>query len=190
VQDPADAVCASMPAHAMARVAVDHCVKAVDLPALLVHLVGVPAPEPSARMQAPLEKYEEAASTLERAVIGPPPIGVESGLTCPECSGILREVREGDVLQFRCRVGHSYSSETMLEAQGEAVEKTLWTAVRSLEERSILIDKLAENARAHGHDGIAAVFDDRSMAFSHDVQMLRALIGRGRALEPVGHDGS
>ena len=190
VQDPADAVCASMPAHAMARVAVDHCVKAVDLPALLVHLVGVPAPDPSTRMQAPFEKYEEAASTLERAVIGPPPIGVESGLTCPECSGILREVREGDVLQFRCRVGHSYSSETMLEAQGEAVEKTLWTAVRSLEERSILIDKLAENARAHGHDGIAAVFDDRSMAFSHDVQMLRALIGRGRALEPVGHDGS
>ncbi len=78
----------------------------------------------------------------------------------------------------------------MLEAQGEAVEKALWTAVRSLEERSILIGKLAENARAHGHDGIAALFDDRSMAFSHDVQMLRALIGRGRALEPVGDDGS
>ena len=188
VQDPADAVCASMPAHAMARVAVDHCVKAVDLPALLVHLVGMPTPDPSARLQLPLETYEEVVSTLERAATGPP-IGVESGLTCPECSGILREVREGDVLRFRCRVGHAYTSQTMLEAQGEAVEKALWTAVRSLEERSILIGKLAENARAHGHDGIAALFDDRSMAFSHDVQMLRALIGRGRALEPVG-DGS
>src|SRR5204863_115895 len=141
------------------------------------------------RLQRPLETYDEVVSTLERAATGPP-IGVESGLTCPECSGILREVREGDVLRFRCRVGHAYTSQTMLEAQGEAVEKALWTAVRSLEERSILIDKLAENARAHGHDGIAAVFDDRSMAFSHDVQMLRALIGRGRALEPVGHDGS
>ncbi len=189
VQDPADAVCASMPAHAMARVAVDHCVKAVDLPALLVHLVGMPTPDPGARLQVPLETYEEVVSTLERAATGPP-IGVESGLTCPECSGILREVREGDVLRFRCRVGHAYTSQTMLEAQGEAVEKALWTAVRSLEERSILIGKLAENARAHGHDGIAALFDDRSMAFSHDVQMLRALIGRGRALEPVGDDGS
>jgi two-component system chemotaxis response regulator CheB len=189
VQDPADAVCASMPAHAMARVAVDHCVKAVDLPALLVHLVGMPTPDPVARLQVPLETYEEVVSTLERAATGPP-IGVESGLTCPECSGILRELREGDVLRFRCRVGHAYTSQTMLEAQGEAVEKALWTAVRSLEERSILIAKLAENARAHGHDGIAALFDDRSMAFSHDVQMLRALIGRGRALEPVGDDGS
>ncbi len=188
VQDPADAVCASMPAHAMARVAVDHCVKAADLSALLVHLVGVPAPDPAVRTQVSLETYEEVVSTLER-VTGPP-IGVESGLTCPECSGILREVHDGDVLRFRCRVGHAYTSQTMLEAQGEAVEKALWTAVRSLEERSILIGKLAENARAHGHDGIAALFDDRSMAFSHDVQMLRALIGRGRALEPVGDDGS
>jgi two-component system chemotaxis response regulator CheB len=184
VQDPADAGCASMPAHAMARVAVDHCVKAVDLASLLVHLVGVPAPNPSARMQVPLETFEEVVGTPERAVIG-----VESGLTCPECSGILREVREGDVLRFRCRVGHAYTSQTMLEAQGEAVEKALWTAVRSLEERSILIGKLAENARARGHDGVAALFDDRSMALNRDVEMLRDLIGRGRALEPVGHNG-
>jgi len=189
VQDPADAACASMPAHAMARVTVDHCVKAVDLASLLVHLVGVPAPDSSAPMQVPLETYEEVAGTRERAVTGAV-IGVESGLTCPECSGILREVHDGDVLRFRCRVGHAYTSQTMLEAQGEAVEKALWTAVRSLEERSILIGKLAENARARGHDGVAALFDDRSMALSRDVEMLRDLIGRGRALEPVGHDVS
>ncbi len=189
VQDPADAACASMPAHAMARVAVDHCVKAVDLPALLVHLVGVPAPDPGARMQVGLETYDEVADTRERAVTDAT-IGVESELTCPECSGILREVREEDVLRFRCRVGHAYTSQTMLEAHGEAVEKALWSAVRSLEERAILIGKLAENARARGHDGVAALFDDRSMALNRDVEMLRDLIGRGRALEPVGHDGS
>jgi two-component system chemotaxis response regulator CheB len=189
VQDPADAACASMPSHAMARVAVDHCVKAVDLSALLVHLVGVPAPDASDGLHVPLETFEEVTGTLERAVTGAT-IGVESGLTCPECSGILREVRDGDVLRFRCRVGHAYTSETMLEAQGEAVEKALWTAVRSLEERGILIGKLAERARARGHDGVAAMFDDRSRALNRDAEMLRDLIGRGRALEPVGHDST
>jgi two-component system chemotaxis response regulator CheB len=177
-----------MPSHALERVAVDHCVKASELPLLLGRLVREPAAEQDARTQILLETREEAGPGLERAVTGAT-IGVESGLTCPECSGILREVREGDVLRFRCRVGHAYTSQTMLEAQGEAVEKALWIAVRSLEERSMLLDKLAENARQRGHDGIAALFEDRSIALSRDVRFLRDLIARGRALEPVGHEG-
>jgi two-component system chemotaxis response regulator CheB len=188
VQDPADAVCASMPSHAMERVAVDHCVKASELARLLGRLVREPAPEPDARGQVPLETREEAEPALEQAVTGAV-VGAESGLTCPECNGILREVRDGDVLRFRCRVGHAYTSQTMLEAQGEGVEKALWIAVRSLEERSMLLDKLAENARVRGHDGVAALFGDRSLALARDVRLLRDLIARGRALEPVGHQG-
>ena len=110
---------------------------------------------------------------------------MESGLTCPECSGILREVREGDVLRFRCRVGHAYTSQTMLEAQGDAIERALWTAVRQLEERALLIRKLAAAARERGHDSIATTFDDRSMALADEVAVLRELIGAGRALEPI-----
>jgi two-component system chemotaxis response regulator CheB len=160
VQDPADAACASMPTHAMARVAVDHCVKAVDLPDLLVRLVGVPSLEPAA--PAPLDAREEPDGTFEH-VAGGAPLGFESGLTCPECSGILREVRDGDVLRFRCRVGHAYSSQTLLR-------------------------KLAENARMRGHDGVADLFDDRSVALDRDVHMLRDLLARGRALDPIGDD--
>jgi two-component system chemotaxis response regulator CheB len=77
----------------------------------------------------------------------------------------------------------------MLEKQGDAVENALSTAVRSLEERALLINKLAENARARGHEGAAALFEDRAAALDRDVQMLRQLISRGRALEPIGHDG-
>ncbi len=189
VQDPADAVCGSMPSHAMERVAVDHCVKASELPALLGRLAHQPAPEPDARTQVPLETRDETIPAFERAATGAA-IGVESGLTCPECSGILREVREGDVLRFRCRVGHSYTSQTMLEAQGETVEKALWMAVRSLEERSLLLDKLAEGARGRGHDGVAMLFNDRSVALSQEVRVLRDLIARGRVLEPAGLEGN
>lgn len=189
VQDPTDAACASMPAHAMERVVVDHCVKASELSALLGRLAREPAPEPDARRQGPLDAREEAEPSLDRAATGAA-IGVESGLTCPECSGIMREVREGQVLRFRCPVGHAYTSQTMLEAQGETVEKALWTAVRSLEERSMLLDKLAENARARGHDGVAALFDDRAAPLARDVRILRELIARGRALEPTGLEGT
>jgi two-component system chemotaxis response regulator CheB len=189
VQDPADAGFASMPAHAMARVAVDHCVKGVDLAALLIQLVAAPAPDAGVR-QVPLETYEEVAGTLERAVTTAS-TGVESVLTCPECGGILRdEVRQGDLPKFHCQRGHEYTIQTMLEAQGGAVEKALLTAIGCLEERSILVGKLAENARARGHDGVAAMFDDRLMSLNRDVRVLRDLIGRARAVESVGHTAS
>jgi two-component system chemotaxis response regulator CheB len=76
----------------------------------------------------------------------------------------------------------------MLEKQGDAVENALWTAVRSLEERSLLISKLAENARARGHDGVAALFHDRAVTLDREAQVVRDLLSRGRALEPIGHD--
>ena len=184
VQDPADALCGSMPAHALDRVEVDYCVPAAEFPDLLMRLAAEPAPASTERTRVPLETHEESRGTLERPLTGDI-IGIDSGLTCPECSGILREVRDGEVLRFRCRVGHAYTSRTMLEAQGDAVEKALWTAVRSLEERSVLMHKLAEGARARGRDPVAALFEDRERALLRDVQMLRAQIARGRALEPV-----
>jgi two-component system chemotaxis response regulator CheB len=89
------------------------------------------------------------------------------------------------VVRFRCRVGHAYTSQSMLEAQGDAVEKALWTAVRMLEERSVLLNKLAANAGERGHESVAGLFLDRSAAIDHDVRMLRDLMARGRALDPV-----
>jgi hypothetical protein len=66
----------------------------------------------------------------------------------------------------------------------------LWTAVRSLEERSLLIGKLADNARIRGHDGVAALFQDRAAMLDREAQVVRDLISRGRALEPIGHGGT
>jgi two-component system chemotaxis response regulator CheB len=183
VQDPADAACGSMPAHAMARVAVDYCVKADELADLLIRLAHLPAPDPIPPL-VPLETFEEAEGTLEIPLTGAI-AGVESGLTCPECSGILREVHEGDLLRFRCRVGHAYTSHTMLEAQGDAIERALWVAVRHLEERTLLIRKLAAGARTRGHDGVATMFEDRSVALGREAEILRQLIENGRALEPI-----
>jgi two-component system chemotaxis response regulator CheB len=187
VQDPADAMCSSMPTHALERVSVDHVVKPKDLADLLSRLVREPAPDSSARSSVTLETPDEADGPFDPVVSGER-IGTESGLTCPDCHGVLRQVEEGDVLRFRCRVGHAYTSQTMLEAQGDAVENALWIAVRSLEERAVLVQKLANNARRRGHDTVAALFDDRVEAVNRDVQTLRAVIATGRTLEPARQD--
>ena len=53
-----------------------------------------------------------------------------SGFTCPECGGALWELREAELARYRCRVGHSYSEAAMVDAQGNAVEAALWSALQ------------------------------------------------------------
>ena len=35
-------------------------------------------------------------------------LGNVSKLTCPDCHGALWEIRDKDLLRFRCHVGHAY----------------------------------------------------------------------------------
>ena len=62
---------------------------------------------------------------------------------CPECSGALWEIRESETIRYRCRVGHAYSEEAMVEAQGHAVEGALWDALEILEQRGELLRRIA-----------------------------------------------
>jgi two-component system chemotaxis response regulator CheB len=77
------------------------------------------------------------AETAER------PDGPPSPFTCPECSGPLWELEAGQVVRYRCRVGHSYSEDAMVIEQGSAVEAALWSALEALEERAEFLERVA-----------------------------------------------
>ncbi len=48
--------------------------------------------------------------------------GTPSVFTCPDCNGTLWELQEGDVLHFRCRVGHAFSADGMHNGYSESVD--------------------------------------------------------------------
>jgi two-component system, chemotaxis family, protein-glutamate methylesterase/glutaminase len=60
-------------------------------------------------------------------------------LTCPECGGGMAQVDLPQISYFRCHVGHQFSPQTLAEAQAEAVEKKLWSAVAALEEQTSVL---------------------------------------------------
>jgi two-component system chemotaxis response regulator CheB len=76
------------------------------------------------------------------------PQGAATGFTCPECSGALWEVRQGEIVRYRCRVGHVYSEEALVDGQAATVEAALWTALEVLEERAELLGRLADRVGA------------------------------------------
>jgi two-component system chemotaxis response regulator CheB len=136
VQDPADAVVPSMPERAIAADTPQHVVPLEEIPALLTRLVAQ-ASEPQAVPVPPGDEPADPAVRAER------PSGPASGFTCPECSGPLWEVAEGELVRYRCRVGHVYSESALIDGQASSVEAALWAALEVLEERSELLLRVA-----------------------------------------------
>jgi two-component system chemotaxis response regulator CheB len=119
VQDPEEAVFAGMPLSAVRTVEPDHVVHADAIGSLIVRLVGASV---SGAAQ-PSDECLEAESSHDRGTpVNMDSIGTASHFTCPRCSGTLWEVDEDEMLRYRCRVGHSYSLESMLSTQDDSLE--------------------------------------------------------------------
>ena len=144
IQDPADALYSEMPRHALQRTDVDYCPSAAELAKLLVALVAEPAgpsrevPEDirlEVRMAAQGGSARQADEQLER------PLALS--LSCPDCGGALREISDGELLRYRCHVGHTYAADLLLGAKTEVIERALWSALRAHDERAALLRRLA-----------------------------------------------
>jgi len=70
-----------------------------------------------------------------------------SGISCPDCGGTVWQFRSGELIHFQCRVGHRYSPESILAQHRDTLERTLWAAMRMLEEQASLARELANLAR-------------------------------------------
>jgi two-component system chemotaxis response regulator CheB len=155
VQDPKDALHSGMPASAIARTEVDHVVALRDIAGLLAELAGGgrdmtdPPPEPQRHSEAPGPELDAAPEM---------PAGDASGLSCPECGGSLWYLVEGGTPRFRCRIGHAYSEESLLDQHSRSLEVALWTALRALEERAALLRRMAHRAQVAGHSHSAHTF--------------------------------
>lgn len=55
----------------------------------------------------------------------------------------MTELRHDCVYEYRCLVGHRYSTRTLLAAHSEAQEKALWSAVVALEEAANIANEVA-----------------------------------------------
>jgi two-component system, chemotaxis family, protein-glutamate methylesterase/glutaminase len=171
VQDPRDALYGGMPANAMARTAVDHVCALADIAPLLVALAG----ERAAMNGTPADPAPEARAPGRELDAGPEmPAGDAAGLSCPECGGSLWYViEEGGTPRFRCRIGHAYSEESLLDQHGRSLEIALWTALRALEERSALLRRMARRAENAGQPRSAHSFLEQTRELDRHAAVIR-----------------
>jgi two-component system, chemotaxis family, protein-glutamate methylesterase/glutaminase len=189
VQSPGDAAVPDMPRNALEYVAVDYALPAAEIAGLLVQLVGTGA---SAAHEA-----QEALSPIEAPADHPNPPNPMEGhqpelapVSCPDCHGSLWEFLDGELVRYQCRIGHSYSRQSLFAAHDESVERALWAGVRALEENAVLARRLWQEAQDRGHLHSARHYGQRLVRTEESIRVLRGVLDRDRtaAAELVDED--
>lgn len=178
VQTLETALYPSMPRSAMEHLEVDYALAPEDMGARLTELALQPVHAPEE--QSVPDQTDHAGEPDEIALADrETQPGVPSTMSCPECHGVLWEVKNDELVRFRCRVGHAYSDEALLVHQSENLEAALWTALRALEEHSALARRLSSRANHRGHTHSASTFTEQAMDAEHHASVIRAVLHSG-----------
>lgn len=171
VQQPKDAEQDQMPLAALETTEVDYIATASDLVATVMNVVGTQADEPppptdALRLEVEIAAGVRLGSDLLRE------ISIPSALSCPDCQGVLSEIRDTRPLRYRCQIGHGYTAEVLV-SRIEAVDEAIRVAMRIMEERVTLVERMARNAEESGRGAIAELYSARAEEYRRYAGTLR-----------------
>jgi two-component system chemotaxis response regulator CheB len=165
-QDPEEALYEGMPRNAIEHVDVDAVLRVDDIAAWLQ----------GSAFEARAEHHPPGDQLADLH-----PGGEGTRFICPDCGGVLFEHVEGTLVRFACSVGHAYSIEALAGGQGHELENALWAAVRALEDRAVLLGRLAERARGSRQHRSAETFASEAVGVRERSQVIREAISHVHA---------
>lgn len=191
VQHPEDALFSGMPQNAIQHVEnVDYVVPLSEIAGVLVQLAGEAV---SGGQDEPVSEEIEMecdAAEFDMQIIGSDENpGVPSNLACPTCGGTLWEQNNGNLLRFRCRVGHAWSEDSLQAEQAEALEEALWTALRALEESASLSRRMAKRARERNQERMALNYETQAQETHERATLIRDVLLKNKGNGPVADEG-
>lgn len=198
VQDPKDAAFAEMPTNALKKVQPDHLLGLAEMPKLFANLArqsaGETSPVPDnipfevdiARGESStadrMEKMERAEKTRKMGRMDRmgmmDQLGRRSVFACPDCNGVMWEIGEGNLVRYRCHIGHAYTAEVMSLALDENLRRALSTALRTLEDRVALALRLQRQAEHQQRPLTAASWETRAAEFEKELMTIRQAMRR------------
>jgi two-component system chemotaxis response regulator CheB len=176
VQDPADALYPTMPASALAHLDDAHVAAAADLGPLIAQLCAAEIPDADVGDDPLLEYEAEMAMMSDEAMDFDDKPGRPSGFSCPDCNGVLWEIHDGELVRYRCRVGHAWSAESLLGEQAEQLDSALWMALRGLEEKAALARTLGNRAQERNNPHSAKRFEEQAEEATRAASLIRSML--------------
>lgn len=175
VQDPLGAIAPQMPRAALQAADPDHIVDLAGLAPLLESLT---------REEATLGRAPSRQMKLEVDIALGDRLGSDRLLTlaepstfsCPQCQGVLSEVKEEGPLRYRCQIGHALTANVLDDCQDRALERAMGVALRIVEERIALVERLVEDARIQGNHAAASLHETRARDYMEQAEILRRAV--------------
>ncbi|MBA2249202.1 MAG: chemotaxis protein CheB [Chitinophagaceae bacterium] len=179
VQDPNEAEYPDMPLSVLNNLEVDYSIKLEQMGEVIQHLTESSPTE----IQAPRDVIIES-QIAERVVVdydNVKQIGEKSIYACPDCGGGLWDIKkdgEGDskINRYRCHIGHSYSENDLVIKQAEVFESTLWTALRIMEERRNLLNKMENDHAKRGLTKLATNYKEKAGDIQVHVDKMKEIL--------------
>src|SRR5262252_6098153 len=110
VQDPNEATAPELPCRAIQYANPDHVLPIGEIAKLLGTVINEVLSLPQS-LEVPVCFEDEVKKAI--------PKGSPSAFACPECHGVLWELEQGQLLRFRCRLGHAYTADALRVALSE-----------------------------------------------------------------------
>lgn len=173
VQNPEDALFPDMPQSAIQNVEIDYKLPVTKMGAVINRLV---MEETNGNSDPPkdVKKEIEVAQTGVYKNSYEPNTGYV--YSCPECNGPLSEIKDGTLLRYRCITGHSYTASALLSQQDDVFEAALFAALRILEERANMLERMSTNNPKPLHTKTFADIKRRAEETRQHAKVIRDLI--------------
>jgi two-component system chemotaxis response regulator CheB len=146
VQDPKEAQYPDMPKNVLNQIKVDYCIPIAEIGSILTLLM---TKKPGRQKSIPEDLIRESkiAQRVLSDLAAVNSLGEQVPFNCPGCGGVLWKMNEGPMVRYRCHTGHAYTTASLLAAQNQKIEETMWIALRMFEERKNLLTTVANDQK-------------------------------------------
>jgi len=129
----------------------------------------LPVP-PEIRLEVEIAAGERIGSNSLSGIADP------AALTCPACGGVLSALKIGHPLRFRCQVGHAYTADALTSVQEGRVDEALRVALRIIEERAELVQRMAQDGKHRGRAAVAKMYESRAAEYRENADLIRRVM--------------
>jgi two-component system chemotaxis response regulator CheB len=176
VQHPDEADFPDMPLSAIRDVPVDHIVRLNEMGKLLESLVHSPLMEKTIPPKFVKVEAEISERFTNSGIEKIKEIGDEIPYSCPDCGGALFQVRDSDLVRYRCHVGHIYNQSGFLKAHARKIEEALWTSLRMWEERLHMLTNLLVAQKKNGNVLYSNTLEERMEEVAQHINKIREIL--------------
>lgn len=175
VQDPLEAMYPDMPQSVLDNIMVDFILPVAGIGEAIQETIanktitGVQVPEP---LKAEAALIDGTVTTI--GAVGN--FGKQSLFACPDCGGSLWEIKEGEHTRYRCHIGHAFTEQDLLRKQYESLNSTLWVALRMMEERKNLLNKISQQEQSKNMHSLAEMHAERARELDIHINKLKELL--------------